>query len=115
MANIDRVNSQIQKELYTLINYELNDPRITDTLTITKVDTTRDLKYCKVFISKPSSDDEGVLSALQNSAGFLRKQLFAKLRIRTVPELKFVIDDSLDYAFRINEILSKLDIAKDDK
>lgn len=116
MANIERVNAELKKELFTLINFELNDPRIESTVTISKVDTSKDLKHCKVYIVKSAeSDNSTLMQVLQSSASFLRKQLFSKLRIRTVPELKFVLDDSLEHAVRINEILSKLEINKDER
>ena len=115
MANIDRVNAQIKKELFSLINYNLNDPRIDETITISFVNTTKDLKYCKVYICmSQDADKEGIIKALQSSANFLRKELFSRLRVRTVPELKFFVDESLDYAFHINEILKSLDIKKDE-
>ncbi len=115
MANIDRVNAQIKKELFSLINYNLNDPRIEETITISFVDTSKDLKTCKVYITLPkSADKESTIKVLQNSANFLRKELFAKLRVRSVPELRFVADESLDYAFHINEIIKTLDIKKDE-
>ena len=79
------------------------------------VSTTRDLKYSKIYVSSIGSEDiKALVAALNNSAGFLKKKLFSILKIRAVPELQFFVDDSVDYAFKINTILSKLDI-KDDE
>lgn len=109
--NIERVNSEIMKELMSLITNELKDPRVRDCkmLSIMRVDTTGDLKYAKVYVSIMGNDNpQEVIKGLNASAGFLRNALFNRLIIRAVPTLIFVLDDSIDYGFKIEKILKEI-------
>ncbi|MBR2480470.1 MAG: 30S ribosome-binding factor RbfA [Clostridia bacterium] len=109
--NIERVNSEIMKELMSLIRNELKDPRVRDCkmLSIMRVDTTGDLKYAKVYVSVMDHENpQEVIKGLNASAGFLRNALFNRLKIRAVPNLIFVLDDSIDYGFKIEQILKQI-------
>lgn len=113
---IERVNSEIRKELIELITLEVKDPRVHDCemLSIMRAETTGDLKYCKVYVSVMGSPDPaGVISGLNAASGYLRNELFARLKIRAVPELIFVLDDSIEYGLKIDRILKELN--KDEK
>ncbi len=114
--NIDRVNSEIMKELMSLIRNELKDPRVRDCqmLSIMRVETTGDLKYAKVFVSVMDGNAQEVVSGLNASAGFLRNALFNRLKIRAVPSLIFVLDDSIDYGFKIEKILKEINTPRED-
>ena len=107
---IERVDAEIQKVLSDLIRNELRDPRLDNLMiSIMRVETTRDLKYCKVFVSfMGEGNAEDGLQALKASAGYLKKLLFAKLKIRAVPDLLFHKDDSVEYGFKIEKILKDL-------
>lgn len=114
--NIDRVNSEIMKELMSLIRTELKDPRVSDCkmLSIMRVDTTGDLKYAKVYVSVMDGNPQEVVKGLNASAGFLRNALFGRLKIRAVPTLTFVLDDSIDYGFKIEKILKEINVKSDE-
>lgn len=107
---IERVDAEIRKELSALLASELRDPRLEGfMLSVMQARTTKDLKYCKVYVSVLGEGNrEEVINALNASAGYLRKLLFARLRIRAVPELLFQLDDSIDYGFKIDKILKDL-------
>ena len=107
---IDRVNSEIRKVLSELINGELKDPRVAecDMLSIMDVVTTGDLKYCTVYVSVMGGDPDAVIEGLNAAKGFLRNELFARLKVRAVPELTFRLDKSVDYGFKIDKILEQL-------
>lgn len=112
--NIERVNSEIMKELMSLIRTELKDPRVRDCgmLSIMRVDTTGDLKYSKIHVSIMGHDNpQEVIKGLNASAGFLRNALFNRLKIRAVPTLIFVLDDSIDYGFKIEKILKEINVS----
>jgi len=109
--NIERVNSEIMKELMSLIRTELKDPRVRDCtmLSIMRVDTTGDLKYSKIYVSIMGHENpQEVIKGLNASAGFLRNALFNRLKIRAVPTLIFVLDDSIEYGFKIEKILKEI-------
>jgi len=112
---IGRINEEIQRELSDLLR-ALKDPRVQKTMvSVTRVDTTSDLRYAKVYVSvydKEQSKD--VLKGLKAAGGFLRHELANRLSLRHTPELVWTEDHSITYGARILDILSTLDIPKDE-
>lgn len=103
----DRVADQIQRELAELIRTEVKDPRVSSLTTVSHVDVTRDLSLAKVYVSVlDESAREGTVEALSRAAGFLRKQLAARLRLRAVPEVRFAYDEALDRGNRLDDLIS---------
>ena len=105
-TRINRINEEIQRELSSLFR-TLKDPRVQGgMLTITHVDTTSDLRYCRVFVSVLTKEQEkDVMRALRSAGGYLRRELGAALRLRYTPELQFLADDSIEYGAHILEVL----------
>ncbi len=103
---INRINEEIQRELASLF-HTLKDPRLQSGLvTITRVDTTSDLRYCRVSVSvlDPKTEKD-VMRGLRSAAGYLRREIGHKLQLRYTPELQFVADDSIAYGAHILEVL----------
>ena len=112
---IGRINEEMQKELAALLR-QLKDPRVQKTMiSITRVDTTSDLRYSKVFVSFLDKDcaREG-LQGLKSASGYLRRELGSRLQLRYTPELVWQEDHSITYGAHILDLLSTLDIPKDD-
>lgn len=106
---IGRVNEEIQRELSGLLR-TLKDPRITGMISITRVDTTSDLKYAKVYVSAlDKTAVPGVMKGLKSASGYLRRELGRALDLRNTPELQFVADDSIDRGAHILEVLRGLE------
>ena len=104
-----RLNSEFQKEIYDILKNKVKNHDITEMFSVLDVEVTNDLKYAKVFISIFSTNEERkqkTFSAICDSAKFVRGELAKIMRIRTVPELKFVMDSSADYGNKIEKILS---------
>ncbi|HEX5513810.1 MAG TPA: 30S ribosome-binding factor RbfA [Gammaproteobacteria bacterium] len=102
-----RIGEQLQRELAELIRDEINDPRI-GMVTVSAVEVTRDLAHAKVFVAVLGADAEQIaasLEALKSAAGFLRKLLGQRLRLRTVPALHFQYDDSFDRGARLSQLI----------
>lgn len=101
-----RISDQIQIELDALIRHRMKDPRL-NAVTVTAVLVTRDYSHATVYVNSYLGRESLLhsLEALRNGAGFLRIQLRHELRIRTIPELHFKEDDTLDRADRINQLL----------
>ena len=105
---IKRLESDILRYLSDIIGNEAND-ELLKTLTITSVDLSTDLSYCKVYYTSLSNLDKKVLDKEVNEASsFLRGKLSDVLDIRHTPILKFIYDESLDYEKRIEEIIDSL-------
>lgn len=106
-----RLNSEFQKEIYDILKYKVKNPNITEMFSILEVDVTNDLKYAKVYVSIFSTDGEKgakTFSAIKESAKTVRSELAKIMRIRTVPEITFILDTSADYGNKIEKILSTL-------
>ena len=105
---LDRVNGLLREEISTLVAQELKDPRLPLLLSITQVDTSPDLHHAKVFVSVLGSPQEkkGALSGLSSAAGFLRRELRQRVSLRDIPQLHFLLDDSIQ---RGQELLSVID------
>ena len=103
-----RINEEVRRELSEILRNEVKDPRIdAPLLSVLKADTTRDLKYCKVYISilgDPKMREE-TAQALKQASGFVRRELAARLNLRNTPELKFIMDDSIEYSIHIAKML----------
>lgn len=105
----ERVAGIIRKEISEIIQFSLKDPKV-GFVTVTDVTVTGDLGIAKVyvtFLGKDARSDAG-LKALERSKGFIRTELAKFLSIRKVPELIFVLDDSLDQGNRIDSLLEGL-------
>ena len=109
---IGRINEEIQREMSSLIR-TVKDPRVTGLISVTAVDTTPDLKYCKLYISVlDKSDVDQVLKGLKSASGYLRRELGRSLNLRNTPELTFVRDDSIDQGAHILDMLRNPEIVK---
>ena len=112
---IGRINEEIQRELSDLLR-TLKDPRVQKTMvSVTRVDTTADLRYAKVYVSVYDKDlSKEVFKGLKSSGGFLRHELAERLSLRYTPELVWEEDKSITYGARVLDILAKLDIPADE-
>ncbi|MTI94470.1 MAG: 30S ribosome-binding factor RbfA [Firmicutes bacterium] len=99
----------VKEEVSEIIAGKLKDPHL-GFVTITSVDVTNDLRYCKLYVSVLGSETERTNSfkALEKATGFIRSELGARIRVRHVPEIKFVLDQSASHQEKINELLQKL-------
>ena len=109
---IGRINEEIQRELSSLIR-NVKDPRVSGMISVTAVETTPDLKYCKVYISVlDKSDVAQVIKGLKSAAGYLRRELGRTLNLRNTPQLSSVNDDSIDKGSYILGLLRNPDVVK---
>lgn len=116
MERTDRIEEEIKKVVSKLIDQGLKDPRLTGLISVTKVEVTKDLKYCKVFVSMLGSKDQAAaMEALKSSAGYVRREIGANVRMFATPEVKFELDDSMEYGAHIQNIINELGIKHDDE
>jgi ribosome-binding factor A len=106
----DRLDSQIRAELMELLQREMKDPRV-GFVTITRVETARDLGSARVWVSIYGSEEERErsMSALTDAAPWLRRQLAGRLKIRHVPQLVMRHDDSIEAGDRVLRLLRELE------
>jgi ribosome-binding factor A len=102
-----RLADQIQRDLADLIRVEVRDPRV-GLVTITTVEVTRDLSHARVFVTSLSETEAAEsVQALTRAAGFLRTRLAQMLKLRTIPELHFVYDASVERGVRLSKLIDE--------
>jgi ribosome-binding factor A len=108
-----RVAEQIRRELADLLQFEVKDPRA-NKATLTEVEVTGDLAHAKVYFVT-HEDAVAATEALTKSAGFLRTQLSKRMLMRTVPQLHFVFDESLDRGIHLSQLIDQARSTDNDK
>lgn len=105
-----RISEEVLKALSEEIR-SLKDPRIHGLVSVTKCEVTGDLRYAKVFISVLGSDEDkkDVMRGLKSAAGFLRREVAARVQLRYAPELIFHLDESITHGAHITEILHRIE------
>lgn len=103
-----RVGEQIQRELAELIRDELKDPRL-GMVSVSAVEVSRDLAHAKVYVSVLGTEEQSTESVkvLNHAAGFLRHKLGKSMHTRTVPEMRFYLDRSLEEGARLGALINK--------
>ena len=112
---MDRIDEELKKEISYVIDQKLKNPNITGIISVTKVKTSKDLRTAKVFISLlGSKSKKNTLEGIKNSSGFIRSEIAQKVNLRYTPELTFIVDDSMEYGDRIENILKEIIPKKDE-
>ncbi len=107
-SRTDRIGQQIQRELAVLVRDELKDPRL-GMVTIQAVKVVRDLSHAKVYFTVLGQEGEQEESTklLKVASGFLRKMLGQRMKLRTIPQLNFVYDDSIEYGAHLSTLIER--------
>lgn len=110
-----RTNDDIQRVISSLLR-EVKDPRVQQgMISVTRVETTGDLRYSKIWLSVMGMKDEKEFrKGLRSASGWLRKELGSAMSLRYTPELVFEIDHSIEYGAHINQVINSLDIKHDE-
>lgn len=103
-----RIADQIQRELADIIRNELNDPRV-GMITLTGVEVSHDYSHAKVFYTTLRSESDNFLTGkgLEHAAGFLRSHLSHRLKIRIIPQLHFIYDESIERGMRLSQLIDE--------
>ena len=109
-----RINAEVQRELSEIIRTEVKDPRLAAAMvSVVSVEVTPDLKYCKAYISVLGSDGaaKAVVEGLRSAVGYIRKELARRVNLRNTPEIKFILDQSIEYGVNMSRLID--DVTKD--
>ena len=107
---LNRINEEIMRALGALLR-TIKDPRVSGLVSVSRVETTGDLRYAKVYISvlEPEKRGKSVLEGLRSAAGYLRREVGSAVRLRYTPELLFELDTSISRGAHIIDLLTKLE------
>ena len=109
MSRSDKVSETLKKEIGSIIQTELKDPRL-GFVTVIRVELTHDMRYGKVFFSvlgNPEAQKKSV-EALASATGFIRRLIGERIELRFVPEIRFILDTSAEYSIHIQQELDKI-------
>ena len=108
---INRVTSDIRLCMSELLR-EVKDPRVSKMLSIVKLDVSGDMSYATVYVSAIEGSEktaESVKALNKSAAGYIRRELGARLKLRKVPELRFIADNSIENSAHISKIIESFD------
>ncbi|MCL2397153.1 MAG: 30S ribosome-binding factor RbfA [Defluviitaleaceae bacterium] len=102
-----RINDEIKRELSEILRSGIKDPRMAAMASAVRVETSADLKYCKAYISVLGDEatKASCMEAINSAKGHIRSEMANRINLRQTPEFKFILDDSLDYSFKIGKML----------
>jgi ribosome-binding factor A len=106
----ERVAQLMRREIAEIIMRRLSDPRMTAMVSVTDVEVTHDLSSAKVFVGvmPDGPEREKTLEALHSAAGFVRHELAPRLGLREVPQIRFVLDTSMERGARVDDLLRRI-------
>lgn len=110
-----RVNGEVQRELSNIIRGEIKDPRINPLTSVVAVEVAPDLKSCKAFVSVLGDEQsqKDTLAGLRSAEGFIRTKLAKTINLRNTPEIRFVLDQSIEYGVNMSKLID--DVTKQSK
>lgn len=108
-----RVNGEVQRELCNILRDGIKDPRIAPMTSIVAVEVAPDLKTCKAYVSVFGDEkmQQDTVKGLVSAEGFIRRELAHRLNMRNTPEIKFVLDQSIEYGVAMSKKID--DVTRD--
>lgn len=105
-----RINMEVQRELSEIIRNGIKDPRIHPMTSVISVEVTPDLKFCKAYISVLGSEEAGqaTIQGLKSAEGYVRRELARRVNLRNTPEIKFILDQSIEYGVNMSRLIDEV-------
>ena len=105
-----RINGEVQRELSSIIQTEIKDPRIPVMTSVVKVEVAPDLKTCKAYISVLGDEDtkKAAIEGLKSAEGFIKIRIAKAINLRNTPEIRFILDESIEYGINMTRIINGL-------
>ena len=111
-----RINGEVLKELSNIIRSEIKDPRINPMTSVVSVEVAPDLKTCKAYISVLGDEksQQDTIAGLKSAEGYIRRELARTVNLRNTPEIKFILDQSIEYGINMFKLIDEV-TKKDDE
>ena len=105
-----RVNAEVQHELANLIREGIKDPRIHPMTSVTAVEVAPDLKTCRADISVMGNEEakNNTIAGLKSAEGYIRRQLAKNINLRNTPEIRFILDESIEYGVAMSKLIDEV-------
>lgn len=111
----DRIAQLLQRRLAYLIQSEIKDPRLQGLITVASTEVSRDLSHAKIYFTVFNGDPVVAQSILNTTASYLRSVLAKDLSLRTVPQLHFIYDKSIEYGARLSRLIDQVNQSSEDE
>ncbi len=111
----DRIAQLLQRKLALLIQREIKDPRLPGLITVSSAEVSKDLGHAKIYFTVFNGDPIVAQTVLNNAASFLRSAVAKDLSLRTVPQLHFVHDKSVEYGARLSRLIDQVNQSSKDE
>ena len=104
-----RINTEVQRELSNILRGGIKDPRVAPMTSVVAVEVAPDLKTCKAYISVLGDQEaqEKTLEGLNSAVGYIRRQLAKNLNLRNTPEIRFIMDQSIEYGVHMSKLINE--------
>ncbi|MCR1840704.1 30S ribosome-binding factor RbfA [Murimonas intestini] len=105
-----RINGEVQRELSNIIRGEIKDPRINPLTSVVAVEVAPDLKTCKAYISVLGDEEsqKNTLTGLRSAEGYIRRELARTINLRNTPEIRFILDQSIEYGVNMSKLIDNV-------
>ena len=105
-----RINGEVLKELSNIIRSEIKDPRINHMTSVVAVEVAPDLKTCKAYISVLGDEksQKDTITGLKSAEGYIRRQLARTVNLRNTPEIRFILDQSIEYRINLSKLIDEV-------
>ena len=105
-----RINGEVLKELSNIIRSEIKDPRINPMTSVVAVEVAPDLKTCKAYISVLGDEksQKDTITVLKSAEGYIRRQLARTVNLRNTPEIRFILDQSIEYGINMSKLIDEV-------
>ncbi len=105
-----RINMEVQRELSEIIRSGIKDPRIHPMTSVVAVEVTPDLKYCKAYISVLGDEKaaKATVEGLRSASSYVRRELARRVNLRNTPEIKFILDQSIEYGVNMSKLIDEV-------
>ena len=105
-----RINGEVLKELSNIIRSEIKDPRIAPMTSVVSVEVAPDLKTCKAYISVLGDEQsqKDTITGLKSAEGYIRRELARTVNLRNTPEIKFILDQSIEYGINMSKLIDEV-------
>ena len=105
-----RINMEVQRELSEIIRSGIKDPRIHPMTSMVAVEVTPDLKYCKAYISVLGDEEaaKATVEGLRSASSYVRRELARRVNLRNTPEIKFILDQSIEYGVNMSKLIDEV-------
>lgn len=107
---INRISEEVRRVISKIIQNDIKDPRISPITSVSHVEVTRDLSFAKIFISILGDEEEkqSTIEGLESAKGYIKKELGREVKLRAMPELIFILDDSIERSMEMTKLINEV-------